>query len=538
MGDDCMNARNAFFKLQIETDGTYLQVYKEQPGGNVLTIDALVHYFSLIHLEEYDKEEVMLQLKQEDGEKKIKLTDKRIFPVNECLAVTISESEKEAYVSFYPPSNGGKQLTKEEIIDALHHSRVNFGIDYKLIEEWVEHRIYNTKYVIARAKAPVQGRNGRVIYCFNTNMNGHPRLLEDGTVDYHQLDNIVHIEAGAKLAYLERSIPGTPGMSVTGVKVLPARVKEARMKHGRNIVVSEDGATMYSEVSGHAYLVDGKVFVSNIYEVVADVDASTGDIEYDGDIHVAGTVRSGFTLKASGQIFVEGMVEGANLYAEGPIIIQGGIQGMMKANIVSESNITVKYIENAVVRAGGDILTEAIMHSRVSAGKKIRIDGKKGLLVGGEVHARESVEFKVAGSPMGAFTAIEVGLDPDTVKEYRSLQQQICELEKESTKLIQVMSAYRTKISKGQAINPKQALQIRQIAERLKELEKQRGPLLDASEELGEEILLSKEGKVIVQDKVYAGVKIDIAGAVLILKGEAHYCTFIKDGIDVIQKPL
>ena len=38
------------------------------------------------------------------------------------------------------------------------------------------------------------------------------------------------------------------------------------------------------------------------YKVAADVDASTGDIEYEGNVMVPGTVRTGFTIRAKGDI--------------------------------------------------------------------------------------------------------------------------------------------------------------------------------------------------------------------------------------------
>ena len=38
------------------------------------------------------------------------------------------------------------------------------------------------------------------------------------------------------------------------------------------------------------------VFVSNVYEVPADVGPSTGDIDYDGSVEVKGNVLSGYTV--------------------------------------------------------------------------------------------------------------------------------------------------------------------------------------------------------------------------------------------------
>ena len=46
------------------------------------------------------------------------------------------------------------------------------------------------------------------------------------------------------------------------------------------------------------------VMVSDIYRVPANVDPSTGDIEYNGTVEVAGNVATGFKVKAEGDIIV------------------------------------------------------------------------------------------------------------------------------------------------------------------------------------------------------------------------------------------
>lgn len=83
-------------------------------------------------------------------------------------------------------------------------------------------------------------------------------------------------------------------------------------------------------MTGHASLVGGKVFVSDVYEVPADVDNSTGNIEYSGSVTVRGNVKGGFRISAKGDIVVEGIVEDAELYAGGQIIVKRGIHGMEK----------------------------------------------------------------------------------------------------------------------------------------------------------------------------------------------------------------
>ena len=122
------------------------------------------------------------------------------------------------------------------------------------------------------------------------------------------------------IARLIPAVPGQPGHDVFGNELKPREVQSLRLSYANNIYVSDDGTELYSEVTGHASLVQGKVFVSGVYEVPADVDNSIGDINYPGNVSVKGNVKSGFVIHADGDIVVEGVVEGAELYAGGQII--------------------------------------------------------------------------------------------------------------------------------------------------------------------------------------------------------------------------
>ena len=68
-----------------------------------------------------------------------------------------------------------------------------------------------------------------------------------------------------------------------------------------DLTVSEDGLQLISSVSGHVTLENDKVFVSNVLEIV-DVDNSTGDIDYQGNVNIKGNVLAGFSVKATGDI--------------------------------------------------------------------------------------------------------------------------------------------------------------------------------------------------------------------------------------------
>lgn len=105
--------------------------------------------------------------------------------------------------------------------------------------------------------------------------------------------------------------------------------------------------------------------VSDVYDVPANVDVSTGDIEYKGTVHVNGNVLTGYMIQATGDIIVNGVVEGAILIAGGNIVLKRGMQGMTKGSLSAAGNITAKFIENSEVRCEGTLMCDAILHSDV-----------------------------------------------------------------------------------------------------------------------------------------------------------------------------
>jgi len=73
---------------------------------------------------------------------------------------------------------------------------------------------------------------------------------------------------------------------------------------GKNVEISEDGQSLIAGIDGQVNYIDGKVSVFANYEVPADVDNSTGNISFVGNVIIRGNVLSGFTVEAGGSVEV------------------------------------------------------------------------------------------------------------------------------------------------------------------------------------------------------------------------------------------
>ena len=289
-----------------------------------------------------------------------------------------------------------------------------------------------------------------------------------------------------------------------------------------------DGTKIFSDVTGHVILLNNKVFVSNVYEVPADVDNSIGNIEYEGSVLVKGNVNSGFSIKATGDIIVEGVVEGAYLESQGQIILKRGVHGMHKAVINAGTNLMAKFIENATVTAGGYVEAEIVMNCDVSANSMIRISGRKGLINGGTLRAGIGIEAENIGTEMGTFTRLEVGIDPAQKKRYSELSKEVAIKSKELEDTKVIVNNYGAILKRGEHLPQDKLMYVQKLAISCKKQQAEIEPLREEMRKIHMEMMASEHSYVAVKKTVFPGVNIAISDMEYSVKSKNSYCRFKK----------
>ena len=533
-----MSGKNGYFQLLARTDGTYIRIYEPETGGEPVFYDEISNYLIDNKFYEYDKIAIGRALSTSKDASEVKISQAVIPRIDESVRIRIMGERMYGIARFYPPVNNGTLLSKEDIVGTLVQNGIKYGVDGEAINCFLQERYYCTDYKLAKALLPVQGHDAKITYHFNTDLTLKPKRYEDGSVDFHQLDIISHCNKGDLLATLTPIDYGKPGIDICGNVIKPAKVNNRILRHGNKIHLSPDGFQMFSEVDGHVTLAEGRVFVSNTYEVHADVDASTGDIVYEGNVKVKGNVITGFAIRAKGDVEVEGVVEGAYIDAGGQIILKRGMQGMNKGVLKAGGNVITKFLENSEVVSGGYVSTESILHSKVSAKGDIIVGGRRGFVTGGEIRSGSMISVKTAGSQMGTTTLLEVGIDPKVVEEFRELEKELDSMTSDKEKLVQALVLFRKKISMGVKISDEKKTYLKQVT--------QNNILLDAKinesrkryEELRIEIENNNSGVIKVSDIIYPGTKLVISNVVYFVRKEIHHSRFVRDRADIKVIPL
>lgn len=528
-----MTNSNGYFQLLNQPDGTYLRLYSPKGEGKAVTFNELSEYLSENNIFDYDIKAVRRVFSDTSiYQQEVRLTLDKLPPINETLKINVSDDRLLVTGRFYAPSTNGSLLTKEEILQIISQD-IKYGIIEENINSFLNKRRYCEDFVLAKGRELVKGRDAVIKYHFNTDKSRKPKLNKDGTVDFHQLNILNSVQENDVLATLTPAYMGESGIDVYGNELRPQKVKSLVLKHGKNIYLSEDKQTMYSGISGHVRLEGNKVCVSDSFVVRTNVDASTGNIDHEGNVSVEGHVLTGFSIRAKGDIIINGVVEGASLEAGGNIILKHGMQGMGRGIMKAGGNIVSKFIENTEVYADGHITTEAILHSKIIAKNDIVVQGGKGSISGGEVHSGTNIISKNVGSSMGTYTLLEINKDYNLFEQCQSLNRKIKKRQNEIDKLTPVIKKFNKKLVAGEKIPGEKMEYLKIATNKCISLYSEMNELVKELRKLNNLRNKKNNGTIIIERKVYPGVKIIIGNASYYVNEALAYIKFIRENNEI-----
>ena len=284
-------------------------------------------------------------------------------------------------------------------------------------------------------------------------------------------------------------------------------------------------ASFRQRILNKVELVGNRLTVTDLYTIRGDVDFSTGNINYHGDLEINGSIRSGMSVRVTGSLNVHGTVEAANVEVTKDILIKGGIIGSGRAYVNSGGSIIVKFIENAHVIAEDTVHSGAILSSYVLANKKIVVEGKLGNVVGGKLKATNLIEVTNIGSLSESKTEIEVGIDRFVYERQAYLVNESNRVREEVEKIEQVVNLLDVKSTNNNA----EAIRHKLIKTKLDKL-----ALLTRNkqeiDEIVERINMSQDAKIEVSNYIYPGVLICIDSYHLPITGVYRNVMFLRRG--------
>lgn len=500
--------------VRLSSEGALLKVTAPQGRGKRATERQAAERLEARAVRHYDEAMVRETVRQASGEY-VRVGDFIANPASDALfSVEITDQEMKAFVTLTPPGPGGSDLSKDSLLAFLRNNRVVFGVLPEALQELEDKPRYRQPVLVAEGARPKNGQDAQIQFNFETDKNKlRLKEAEDGRVNFKELGLIQNVVAGQPLA---RKLPpenGEVGHTVTG-KVIPARNgKDVPAPLGRNVHLADDGATIIADINGQVTFIAGKINVEEFLTIQGDVSLKTGNVMFLGNVVVAGNVEDGFSVKASGNIEIRGNVGKCEVVAEGDIVVHQGVNAKSGGLVQAGKNVWAKFVENAFVEAGENIVvSDGIVNTTAVATKKIICQGKRASIVGGRYRACEEINAKTLGSPVGgAETVLEVGYDPKSKEKMDQIIIQLQKLKKQVESLDKdIATLNAAKKQKGALPDDKEALLQDSLGQR-EELGNEIGSLTKEAEGIQAYLNgLKSRGRISASGRIYPGVKICI----------------------------
>lgn len=309
------------------------------------------------------------------------------------VEITIAKNMMSA--SAFVDANGENEITEQYILQKLKDAGIKAGIKKDVVQSMLEDISFGKEYVIAEGKPATQGTNGYYEFLFQTEKREyHPRILEDGSVDYSIQRELV--EKGDLLAKYHPPTSGKFGYTVFASVVAPIPAKDLPALHMSGVEKIED--LYYASINGEVSYREDTLAVNDILTIEGNASNATGAITFTGDIHVRGDVIAGVQIKAGGNVIVDGVVEGAFIEAGKDIVVRQGIHGQERAVIQAKGAVCSTFIEEATVEAGQNISFNSAYYSKLSAKEEIHGEGRSGNILGGMASAGKGIYLKSSGN--------------------------------------------------------------------------------------------------------------------------------------------
>lgn len=361
--------------------------------------------------------------------------------------VYVSSDRMYAWVMVFPPTGWGKELNTELLFEALEKKKVSYGVDAEMLDKLPEdYNRYFHLFPIAKGSKAANGDNGYIIDYYLRHVERLPEMDEFGNVDYTSLGSEQNVKKGDLICEAIPPTEGIAGRTVLNQELRCRNGKSVSLPKGKNTEIGEDGNKLLASIDGRVEF-SGRYFsVRPLLEVHGNVDYSTGNINFIGDVLIHGDVCSGFSVRAMGDIKVCGVVESCEIEAGGDLIVVKGIVGNMETIVRSQHNIYSKYLVNSIVHARKNVHTDSIRYSNVYSDGEVEVCSGRGLIVGGQIRAAQGIEAKIVGSVYESPTSIILGGQPYANFAKELLNRNIKKMKEEMERLErQPDSPFRTK---------------------------------------------------------------------------------------------
>ncbi|MBL8994934.1 MAG: DUF342 domain-containing protein, partial [Spirochaetia bacterium] len=411
------------------------------------------------------------------------------------IKVVFEEGDFSAVLQLIAPTGLWKAPTLESVREAVQKAGVVFGVDEAKIKSEYEAFCAERKsrvFVCALGIRPKDGVTAEIKFHIDTSYK--PVLQEDdqGRIDYRIRQNVIFVEKGQAICSIFKPKEAEKkGTTVKGKEVSGRDGKKIELKAVEGILITEvnpERTDFMADCAGEVVYDErrSEIRVSQV-KIVDSIDIAFGNLTFTGNVTVNKNIEDGMKVALTGDLYVKGLILAAKVEVGGNLSCEGGIITKQTGRVECGKDLKAKFIENSMVRAGGNMLVEkSILQSRIACLGTFTANSEKSLLIGGSLQAKGGAVIRNLGSDSGAQAAVHVGSDYKALERYHEIVAGIRSRQEEA--LQAEVEIERLSLSPAEGQPPGESDKAR-----IKEL------LLGKSKLLAEILALRNEGKALYE---------------------------------------
>ena len=468
----------------------------------------------------------------------------------------ITPDKTAAYFVNLPQSTLSKYPSLEDMQGMVDQAGIQYGFS---AERWVEilaelEAGERKDYLIRIAEGDHSqlGQDAEFEWAVEIEDRRPGTVLDDGSIDYRERSLTTVVKEGDLLGRLLPPQPGIPGKDIYGNQLRPPQPTNIEVITDSRIYAEagDDGMlAFFSEVGGgistrqelkkiknrmHRRINIGVYPISNIE---GDIDYTTGNIDFNGDVVIGGSVQPLFSVKATGSVTIGGYVEaGAYITAGTDIMIKRGVVGA-NTELVAGGDVMAKYIQEATIRASGDVKVGSyIFNASIRTRGQVIVpgkgEGKSRALVGGLIWGGTGIAARSIGSPYNTGTRLVSGVDPEQVNRIEQISSNMQSCQEKQQKLLDGIGVpsmdvelIKQKLARCRSPKDKQSilLAVKRIA-KVAELEQNLQNELEEIAKLQQQ--MSLKAAINVTNDFFAGVELRLGEETLLIQEDKQKVRF------------
>lgn len=402
------NPLKQFGDVEEREDGVYLKMTRDAAAS--IQMPQLIANMNAARIVNYDAEKIRHVIFRSRGAYELIGPPFEYYSDIMDRLITVSVSPMRATMQFSSDA-AEEQIhpTVAVIRHRLERAGVKFGISESVIEEFVKNPEYDSEVLVAAGQQPVEGKNGKLSFEIDVKPDSRPKAGKLGKVDYRNIQTFASVAKDQVIAVRTPPEPGLPGITVTGQELPPTQGSDIELPCGANTRVTNDGECLVADISGVAFWEGKLVCVEELLHVSGDIDYSTGNIKYTGDVVIAGNVRPGFVVETEGNVTIAGEVEAAKIVSRnGTVTVNHGVIGKSETFIYGKEGVHVGFAQEATLQTDGRLTIEKYcLHCTCRCGYVEAVE-RNAAFVGGELKAFDYVEIQTLGNDKNVATQVSV----------------------------------------------------------------------------------------------------------------------------------